>query len=84
MLRLIAWSIHFCARAATSMNAYGDSWNDVLYTSLTWCGMALDPLDVALRAQERLTHLLPQAALLEVLHEVAVDLEELARARSRG
>ena len=30
MLRLMAWSIHFWARAATSRNAYGESWNDVL------------------------------------------------------
>ena len=49
MLRLIAWSIHFCARAATSRNAYGESWKLVLYVALTSSGICGDALDVALR-----------------------------------
>ena len=28
-----AWSTHFCARAATSMYAYGEVVNEVLYIS---------------------------------------------------
>ena len=40
MLRLIDWSIHFCARAATSRNEYGDSWKLVLYTAFTASGIS--------------------------------------------
>src|SRR3989344_1407200 len=40
IFRLNAWSTHFWARAATSINAYGETENDVLYTSLMWCGIS--------------------------------------------
>ena len=43
MLRLMAWSIHFWARAATSRNAYGDSWKLVLYDARMSSGISVMP-----------------------------------------